>query len=1171
MPIQYINTGTNPNAGDGDSIRTAFNKINSNFVGITTLIGTTNTNFAEIAQDAVAEMFVHPNHTGLDAVYNDTTNEIILTLTTGTTGYSGSNGYVGSQGVIGYTGSRGTDGIIGYNGYTGSTGYNGSAGAQGYQGANGAQGFQGVNGSQGDQGSQGNQGGSGAQGSQGASGSQGVQGNIGVQGFQGNQGNQGIQGSNGSQGDQGAQGGNGAQGSQGSQGGSGVQGSQGSQGGSGAQGSQGDQGAGGNQGYTGSIGTQGNQGNNGSQGSQGDNGSQGYQGYTGAQGNQGSTGSQGVVGNQGGTGNQGAAGNQGFQGDIGYMGSQGDIGYTGSIGAQGNTGNTGLGFTIAKTYISISALTADTAPTNIVAGQFAIIENGDAEDPENSRLYLWNGSTYTYVSDLSGAQGIKGETGYSGSKGPQGNNGGTGFQGVPGSQGRQGVAGTGNQGAQGATGAGNQGAQGATGAGSQGSQGDIGYTGSYGDTGYIGSQGDVGYTGSFGAQGFQGSSAANVLQDRITTGSYSVIVNPTGTISLPNNTLQAPTGTSLTVASGAGTPIPSGIVFNGATNGGGYMVVPSSSDWALGTVWTIEFRIKITGDSTGKIYRVMSQDPAGAVGTSIGVDISNGQLVILGTSSNPSYYPQPTINVWTHVAIVNNTTTQYVDVYYDGVLQTNHTGYGGPSNYQNTNALYIGKIGGSSDFQYLAGVLSSIRISKVVRYTQDFTPPTEVFVSDSDTLLLMNVLSGAEYTDGSSYARTISHYNTTIGSIPGIGSNPGNVIVSADSQNWVFGTDGTLTLPDGSGVTGGFIYGAPGEGAGVSNGGTGYQQFFVQGDGAYVQTSVDDGGTVFNSWKFGLDGGLTFPDNTVQTTAYTGPSNEITNTGGGSTYSVSVGTDGVITMTTSRGGLEFGALPEPGGPSHFHVMRAAGQTQDLYFGDDYNYVLQRATAYGGAPAYGVEIGTNDNNGGDQQVWRFGTDGTLQLPTTSTINFTHGYVGQNGFSNPLIVSAGDNLEIKTDENGNTWTFGTDGDLVLPAGKTIRDTSGVDLLADATSAQLGYFNELSHPGDNNRVQGEAVAMDSDGNSYVSYSYYNDNENKDFGGVAKFSVTGEKLWSVDISSQNSNADYIEIYSLEYTTLNSNPVLIAFGSYYDNNTNKDVAVMLYQSSRWICRNSYH
>jgi hypothetical protein len=121
--------------------------------------------------------------------------------------------------------------------------------------------------------------------------------------------------------------------------------------------------------------------------------------------------------------------------------------------------------------------------------------------------------------------------------------------------------------------------------------------------------------------------------------------------------------------------------------------------------------------------------------------------------------------------------------------------------------------------------------------------------------------------------------------------------------------------------------------------------------------------------------------------------NIITNTDGSSTYSVSVGTDGVITMTTARGGLEFGALPEPGGPTHFHIMKPASENgsggSDLYFGDDYNYVLQRPDAYNGNPAYGVEIGTNDNDGGDQHVWRFGTDGVLTLPANGDIVDSNG--------------------------------------------------------------------------------------------------------------------------------------------------------------------------------------
>ena len=155
----------------------------------------------------------------------------------------------------------------------------------------------------------------------------------------------------------------------------------------------------------------------------------------------------------------------GFTGSIGYTGSKGDIGFTGSKGA------TGLGFNIAKTYTSVAALSADTSPSGIATGEFAIIENGSLTDAENSRLYLWNGTVYSFVSDLSGTIGFtgsKGDIGFTGSKGD------IGFTGSKGDTGAQGVVGF------------------------TGSKGDIGFTGSKGDIGFTGSKGDIGFTGSEG-------------------------------------------------------------------------------------------------------------------------------------------------------------------------------------------------------------------------------------------------------------------------------------------------------------------------------------------------------------------------------------------------------------------------------------------------------------------------------------------------------------------------------------------------------------------------------------------------------------------------------------------------------------------------------------------------
>jgi len=135
----------------------------------------------------------------------------------------------------------------------------------------------------------------------------------------------------------------------------------------------------------------------------------------------------------------------------------GATGATGTAGATGATGPTGLGFSIAKTYASVAAITADTAPTGITAGQFAIIDNGNyGTDSENSRLYLWTGTTWQYVTDLSGAQGIQGPAGATGAAGTAGTAGATGATGTTGGVGATGTAGAtgiqGNAGPIGATG-----------------------------------------------------------------------------------------------------------------------------------------------------------------------------------------------------------------------------------------------------------------------------------------------------------------------------------------------------------------------------------------------------------------------------------------------------------------------------------------------------------------------------------------------------------------------------------------------------------------------------------------------------------------------------------------------------------------------------------------------
>jgi hypothetical protein len=122
----------------------------------------------------------------------------------------------------------------------------------------------------------------------------------------------------------------------------------------------------------------------------------------------------------------------------------------------------GQGFAIAKTYASVADLQADLNP-GVPIGAFAVVTTSNPSDPDNARLYFWNGSAYTYSTDLSGAQGIAG---------PPGN--------------------TGPQGATGLGAAGATGVQGATGFGLPGATGGAGLMGATGAAGTPGATGPVG-------------------------------------------------------------------------------------------------------------------------------------------------------------------------------------------------------------------------------------------------------------------------------------------------------------------------------------------------------------------------------------------------------------------------------------------------------------------------------------------------------------------------------------------------------------------------------------------------------------------------------------------------------------------------------------------------------
>lgn len=174
----------------------------------------------------------------------------------------------------------------------------------------------------------------------------------------------------------------------------------------------------------------------------------------------------------------------------------------------------GDAFTIVKTYPSIQAMEDDYNNPEVKAGQFVMIDTGNVENEEDSRLYLKGNTEWKFISDLSGAQGIQGLSAYQvavqhgfkgtedewlislkgekGETGPKGDKGDTGEKGATGERGPQGLQGErGLQGVQGEKG--EQGIQGPVGPkGEQGEQGIQGIQGPQGEPGPQGPKGDTG-------------------------------------------------------------------------------------------------------------------------------------------------------------------------------------------------------------------------------------------------------------------------------------------------------------------------------------------------------------------------------------------------------------------------------------------------------------------------------------------------------------------------------------------------------------------------------------------------------------------------------------------------------------------------------------------------------
>jgi hypothetical protein len=232
---------------------------------------------------------------------------------------------------------------------------------------------------------------------------------------------------------------------------------------------------------------------------------------------------------------------------------------------------------------------------------------------------------------------------------------------------------------------------------------------------------------------------------------------------------------------------------------------------------------------------------------------------------------------------------------------------------------------------------------------------------------------------------------------------------STDNHTWTFNNNGGLTFPQGTFLgysdPGGFII----DGA-------------VDKDIAiYTYNGADAHG-----WTFGTDGDLTLPAggdilDSNGDSVLGGGGNANT---GNFTFEADTITNGSgLILETDRGTLAIGTNMEtPGVAGHFHIgfngSNSEANANDLFLGDDYNYVKLPGSELDPANQYGVEISANDRDGGDYHVWRFETDGSIRFPD-NTVQTT-AYTGQTNSSGELYIMANVDGDIVTSTNGIDWT-------------------------------------------------------------------------------------------------------------------------------------------------------
>jgi hypothetical protein len=364
--------------------------------------------------------------------------------------------------------------------------------------------------------------------------------------------------------------------------------------------------------------------------------------------------------------------------------------------------------------------------------------------------------------------------------------------------------------------------------------------------------------------------------------------------------------------------------------------------------------------------------------------------------------------------------------------------------------------------------------------------------------------------------------NAYVSDIMGPGNS--NVTVTANTQSWLFETDGRLFLPNDG------VINASGNSVDI-----GSDDAISLEANAAVNIYTDTNGTAYQ-WTFGTDGNLTLP-------------------AGGIVYETNIpdgGLSGSAIALKPTGGTnadqELLIYPTVNDANHLHLTTGNLYNTELFLGDDNLYVKLANTG-------NVVINSNDDVGNSAQ-WTFGTGGTTQFPgskilapVSQSITMQSDQYSQLMWENANVTVAPNmainsnfyvsqnnaTLDIaKRDGSGTqvtkSWYWNADGTLTLPTAGRIN----FDYLSISSDANVSAFYAPA---------GNVQLAAGIGDAQIVANSLNDSKTWTFGNTGNLTAPGNVSAVGNITAGNLNVGSGTINGGNFNGANFNGN-VAFGA---------------------------